>query len=109
MPMNGKATDPAYLLRANTWRIKKTLDIKDMDGYVYDNLEINLVSLIDQYNDNLVAGLNNKYTGNVQLKHATEVKEVFAVNKIEPIIIKTDERITLTLTVKLDDNKICQI
>jgi hypothetical protein len=56
-----------------------------------------------------VAGLNNKYTGNVQLKHATEVKEVFAVNKIEPIIIKTDERITLTLTVKLDDNKICQI
>lgn len=109
LPMNGKATDPSYLLRSNTWRIKKTLDIKEMEGYVYDNLEINLVSLIDQYSDTLIAGLNNKYTGNIQLKHATEVKEVFAVNKIETITIKTDERITLTLTVKLDDNKICQI
>lgn len=108
LPMNGKATDPAYLLRANTWRIKKTLDVKDMEGYVYNDLEINLVSLLDQYSDNIVAGLNNEYTGNVQLKRATEVKEVFAVNKIEPITIKTDERITLTLTIKLDDNKICQ-
>lgn len=108
LPMNGKATDPAYLLRANTWRIKKTLDVKDMEGYVYDNLEINLVSLLDQYSDNIVAGLNNEYTGNVQLKRATEVKEAYAVNKIEPITIKTDERITLILTIKLDDNKICQ-
>lgn len=109
MPMNGKATDPAYLLRANTWRIKKTLDTNEMQGYIYENLEINLISLIDQYNDNLVAGVNNKYVGNVQLKHSTEVKEVYAVNKIETIIIKDDEKITLTLTVKLDDNKICQI
>lgn len=109
MPLNGKATSPSHLLRANAWRIKKTLDISTMEGYLYNNLNINIVSLIDQYTENLIAGNKNNYSGNIPIKHANEVKEVYSVNKIDTITLNDNEKITLTITVKLDDNKICQI
>lgn len=103
LPMNGKATDPSILLRANTWKINKSIDSKTYEGYVYDGLEFNFVAVVDQYNTSVLAGLNNKYNGNVQLKYATEVKEVYAINKLDtPISIVADDKINLIITIKLD-------
>ena len=108
LPMNGKATDPAYLMRSNTWRIRKTINVKDMEGYAYDDMKINMIALTDQYSSSPIAGLNNKYTGDIQLKYTTEVKEVYTINKIQDITLKENESINLEITVKLDGNKICQ-
>ncbi len=103
LPMNGKATDPSVLLRANTWKINKSIDTKTYEGYIYDGIEFNYVALLDQYNDPIIAGLNNKYSGNVQLKYATEVKEVYAINKLDtPISVTADDKINLIITIKLD-------
>ena len=103
LPLNGKATDPSILLRANTWRISKSIDSKTYEGYVYDGMEFNYVAILDQYNTPILAGLNNKYSGNVQLKYATEVKEVYSINKLEtPIIVSADDKINLIITIKLE-------
>lgn len=102
LSLNGKATDPSVLMRANTWRIKKTLDVSTMEGYVYDGMKFNLISVVEQYNDQYVAGVNNRYNGNAQLNRATEVKEVYAVNKIDEVIQTQEDKINLILTIKLD-------
>jgi hypothetical protein len=103
MPLNGRATDPSILLRANTWRINKTIDTTTYEGYVYENMSFNYVAVVDQYSTPLVAGLNNKYTGNIQLKYATDVKEVYAINKMDNnIVVNKDDKINLIITIKLD-------
>lgn len=102
LPMNGKATNPSILLRANTWRIKKSIDIQNYDGYVYKNMDFNFLAVTDQYNTQVLAGLNNKYNGNIQLKYATEIKEVYAFNKTDSIVVTDDDKINLIITIKVD-------
>lgn len=103
LPMNGKATSPSILLRANTWRIKKSIDSNNYDGYIYNNMEFNYLAVTDQYtNAQVLAGLNNKYNGNIQLKYATEVKEVYSFNKTDSIVVTEDEKINLIITIKVD-------
>ena len=58
--------------------------------------------MVEQYNDQYVAGVNNRYNGNAQLNRATEVKEVYAVNKIDEVTQTQEDKINLILTIKLD-------
>lgn len=97
--MNGKATDPSILLRANHWRINKTISTSLNTGYVYDGMEINLLSVIDQY-ENSVSGVKNTYIGTTPLIKATEIKEAHAVNKINTITVGTN-RIDISLIIKI--------
>lgn len=102
LPLNGKATDPAILLQANTWRVKKTLDLNTYRGYISPNSEINFFALVDQYNDQVLAGLSNP-SSDMQLKRLTSAKEVYCGNVINPIIIREGETISLAMNVYLDD------
>lgn len=102
LPLNGKATDPAILLRANTWRVKKTLDLNTYRGYISPNSEINFFALVDQYNDQVLAGILNP-SSDMQLKRTTLAKELYCGNVINTIVIKEGETISLAMNVYLDD------
>lgn len=101
LPMNGKGTDPAILMNANKIRIKKDIDTKTYPGYVYSGMQFDSIGIMDQYDTNVV-GVLNTYVGESPINKTSEVKEVYALNKVNNISITDNNKVNLILTIKLD-------